>query len=176
AADDTFTNTCLPDALANNAIFPHWDDLCTGPCATSTCTGCGVFSSVSGTAPNRIFNLEWRANYYNTNTALGFEVRLYETPVNGRFDIIYGTLPNGGISATVGVQKDTGSLFTQYECNTGGLSAGQMLTFTLPPCGTNTPTPPSTNTPSNTPTNTVGPSNTPTRTSTPTNTPSNTPS
>jgi len=76
AADDTFTNTCLPDAVANYAIFPHWDDLCTGPCATSTCTSCGVFSSVSGTAPNRIFNIEWRANYYNPNTAIRFEVRL----------------------------------------------------------------------------------------------------
>src|SRR5207248_3178160 len=157
AADDTFTNTCLPDTLADTAIFPHWDDLCTGPCATSTCTNCGVFTSISGTAPNRIFNIEWRANYYNTNTALGFEIRLYETPLtNGRFDIIYGTIPNSGSSATVGVQKDTGSLlFTQYECNAGGLSLGLMLTFTLPSCGTNTPTPP------------ITPSNTPTSTSTP---------
>jgi hypothetical protein len=32
----------------------------------------------------------------------------------------------------VGVQRDTGSLFTQFECNTGGLSAGQVLTFTCP--------------------------------------------
>ena len=94
--NDAFGNTCLPDVSANYAIFPHWDDLCTGPCVASTCTGCGVFTSISGTAPNRIFNIEWRANYYNTNTALNFEVRLYENSTNRRFDIIYGTLNGTG--------------------------------------------------------------------------------
>ena len=41
----------------------------------------------------------------------------------------------------MGVQKDTGSLFTQYECNgTAALSNGLMLTFTQPSCaGTGTP-------------------------------------
>jgi hypothetical protein len=90
ASDDTFTNVCLPDSTANYAIFPHYDDLCTGPCSTSTCTGCGVFTSVSGTAPNRIENIEWRTNYYNTNTPLNYEVRLYEG--QSKYDVVYGTL------------------------------------------------------------------------------------
>ncbi len=141
-ADDSPTNSCLPDLMANYAIFPHGDDLCTGPCAASTCTGCGVFTSVSSTAPNRTFNIEWRANYYNSNTALGFEVQLYENSPTGEFDIVYGTIPNGGASATAGVQKATGSLFTQFECNTGGLASGLVLQFTQPSCATSTPAPP----------------------------------
>ena len=43
-----------------------WDDLRTDD--NSGCTGypgdtCGVYTSVSGTAPNRVFNIEWRAVY-----------------------------------------------------------------------------------------------------------------
>jgi hypothetical protein len=167
AADDSFTNSCLPDATANYAIFPHYDDLCTGACGASTCTGCGVFTSVTGTAPNRSFNIEWRANYYNTNTALGFEVQLYENSPTGGFDIVYGTIPDGGSSATVGVQKGTGLLFTQFECDTGGLASGLALSFALPACATFTPVPP-TNTP------TEPPTNTPVSTGTPTSMPNST--
>ena len=155
--EDSFTNTCLPDLGASNAIFPHWDDQCTGPCSSSTCTGCGIFTSVSGTAPNRIFNIEWKTNYFNTNTALDYEVRLYENSATARFDVIYGAVPNSGSSATVGVQKGAGPLFTQYECNTGGLSSGLMLTFTQPPCNAPTPTVAATFTPTPTATSTVCP-------------------
>src|SRR5215218_9354564 len=93
-----YTNTCLPaspDTYGpfDYTIFPHWDDLTTigglAGCA-GYATGCGVFTSVSGSAPNRVFNIEWRAVYYNDNTLpANFEVRLYEgQPV---FHIIYGT-------------------------------------------------------------------------------------
>src|SRR5205823_5414614 len=77
----------------------------------------------------------------NANVA-NFELRLYEN--SDRFDVVYGTLTSSGSSATVGVQKASGagSQFTQYECNTGGLSAGLQLIFTEPPCVTPTPTPP----------------------------------
>src|SRR5207244_8201757 len=98
----TFTNTCLPGTGYSYAIFAYWDDLCTGACGASTCTGCGIFTSTSGSAPNRIFNIEYRANYYSTNTALGFEVRLYEGQT--KFDVVYGTMPSGNTSATGGVQ------------------------------------------------------------------------
>ena len=63
----------------------------------------------------------------------------------------------------MGVQDATGARFTQFECNTGGLSAGMQINFTFAGCGpTNTPT--RTNTPG-------GPTNTPTRTATPGGTP-----
>jgi hypothetical protein len=138
--DDDFTNVCLPDTDADYAIFPFYDDLCTGPCGNSPCALCGIFTSVSGSAPDRIFNIEWRADRFNTKVLTNFEVRLYENSPTARFDIIYGSTDSGG-SATVGVQRGNGIGFTQFECNTSSLPDGLMLTFTLPACATPTPTP-----------------------------------
>jgi hypothetical protein len=67
----------------NNLIAPHWDDLLlTG--ATD-----GIYTSTSGTAPNRIFNIEWRGGYFSGGGTVDLEARLYET--SGRIDFIYGT-------------------------------------------------------------------------------------
>src|SRR5207249_3665971 len=41
----------------------------------------------------------------------------------------------------VGVQNSTATLFTQYECLSGGLTNGLEVIFTQPPCGTPTNTP-----------------------------------
>ena len=76
---------------------------------------------MSGTAPNRIFNIEWRAVYFAapTNTA-NFELRLYES--QDRFDVIYGSVANGNTSATAGMQSiDT--CFAQYLLQRLGWSA-----------------------------------------------------
>src|SRR6266480_600238 len=129
-----FGNGCLPDGNFSYTIFPYWDDLYTGS------SGEGVFTSVTGTAPNRIFNIEWRAEHccFFGATSVNFEIRLYEGL--RKFDIIYGSpLENNGfggdgVTQTVGVQADDGTHFTQYECNTGGtLSTGLQLTFETPP-------------------------------------------
>jgi hypothetical protein len=121
-------NACLPQYGFDQTIFPFWQDLVTdGP-------GNGVFTSTSGAAPNRIFNIEWRAAYYSgviSTSSVNFEVRLYEG--QQRFDIIYGDLNGFGSSATVGVQ-DNEDNFTQFECNAGGLSSGLRLTFETQPC------------------------------------------
>ena len=129
-------NSCLPNATYNNVIYGYWDDLFLDCLASG---GCGIYTSVSGAAPSRIFNIEWRAHRNEPPVVnVRFEIRLYENS-NGRFDIIYGPLDNPGTSASVGVQRDTGSRFTQYSCNTGALSQGLQLTFTLPPCQGATP-------------------------------------
>jgi len=116
-----FLNSCLPDTNFSGAIFPLWDDLRTDA------TGSGIFISTNGTAPNRIFNIEWRASYYETDQNLNFELRLYEGQL--RFDMIYGALNGTGDSATVGVQSGPGGGFSSFECNSGGLSNGLQLTF-----------------------------------------------
>ncbi|MGH7972455.1 MAG: hypothetical protein ACREIC_27395, partial [Limisphaerales bacterium] len=85
----------------------------------------GIFTSISGSAPNRIFNIEWRAAYFSSQSALNFELRLYEN--SPRLDMIYGTLNGTGSSATVGVQHGTQA--TSFECNNGGLASGLQLTF-----------------------------------------------
>jgi hypothetical protein len=131
-------NSCLPNATYNNVIYGYWDDLFLDCLASA---GCGIYTSVSGAAPNRIFNIEWRAHRNEPPIVnVRFEIRLYENS-NGRFDIIYGPLDNPGDSASVGVQRDTGSRFTQYSCNTGLLSQGLQLSFTLSPCQVATPSP-----------------------------------
>jgi subtilase family serine protease len=121
-------NACLPQYGFDRTIFPFWQDLRTdGPSN-------GVFTSTSGAAPNRIFNIEWRAVYYSgvvSTSSVNFEVRLYES--QQRFDIIYGNLNGVGSYTTVGVQEDQDN-YTQFECDAGGLSSGLQLTFQIPPC------------------------------------------
>jgi hypothetical protein len=132
-------NSSLPNNTYNNTIFAFWDDLF----LDDEWGGLGVYTSVSGTAPNRILNVEWRASENSAEININFEVRLYEEALpgqgNGKFDVIYGTMERNGDSATVGVQRDTGSRFTQHSYNTGVISQGLKLTFTLPPCATPTP-------------------------------------
>ncbi len=96
--DTAFSNICLPWTTHNYTIFPYWDDL------YLVNSGFGIFTSISGTAPNRIFNIEFRSQYFPGSGTANFELRLYEG--QSRFDVIYGTLTNGNSSATAGVQKD----------------------------------------------------------------------
>ena len=124
-------NSCLPNPTYDNVIYGYWDDLFLD-CQAGW--GCGIYTSVSGSAPNRIFNIEWRAHRNEPPIVnVRFEIRLYESG-NGQFDIIYGQLDNPGNTASVGVQRDTGSRFTQYSCDQGILSQGLKLAFTLPSC------------------------------------------
>ena len=102
---NAFTNECLPSTTLNSyGISPYWDDL------YAVNAGYGIFTSISGTAPDRIFNIEWRNQYYPRSGTANFELRLYEG--QSRFDIIYGTLTNANTSVTAGVRRDNTS-FTQ---------------------------------------------------------------
>jgi hypothetical protein len=172
--DTAFTNQCLPWTTHNYTIFPYWDDL------YLVNSGFGIFTSVSGTAPNRIFNIEWRAQYFPGSGNANFELRLYEG--QSRFDVIYGAVDNGNTSATAGVQRDD-TTFVQYFCNgSGGASTGGQ-SYILQPCGTPSPTPTATATatvtatatPTATATSTASATATPTATSTLTPRPSPTP-
>ena len=169
--DTTFTNQCLPWTTHNYTIYPYWDDL------YLVNSGFGIFTSVSGSAPNRIFNIEWRAQYFPGSGSAGFELRLYEGQL--RFDVIYGTVTNGNTSATAGVQRDN-TFFTQYFCNGSGGAAngGQSYVYIPPPCPSPTPSatpsPTATFTPTPTPTATATHTPTPTPTATRTPTPTST--
>src|ERR1700756_948595 len=94
-----YLETCLP-APPNNCpfdytIFPLWGEWYTGTangCSTWA-NGCGIFTSISGTAPNRVFNIEWHAvSREDDSLTTNFEVRLYENSSNKRFDVIYGVI------------------------------------------------------------------------------------
>src|SRR5438132_1272006 len=161
-----YVTACIPPP-ANQCpydftIFGLWEDMRTD-LGLSGCSGfpggnCGIFTSVSGTTPNRIFNIEWRTVLFANNASRqNFEVRLYENPAeNLRFDVIYATLNTTGHDHPYvgGVQGDSGAgFFTQDFC---GDTPPQNVsrTYTIPPCGTPTPTP--TPTPTATPTPTPG--------------------
>jgi Bacterial Ig-like domain len=173
-----FLDECIPPSPNvcpyDFTIFGLWEDFLTFA-SNPGCAGfpggtCGIFTSVSGSAPDRIFNIEWRTVLYNDSSApQNFEIRLYENPnLNQRFEVIIGTLTpaNADHPWVSGVQGASG-VFTQDFCIPAGGSPPQneSRTYEIQPCGSPTPTP----TPSVTPTPTPGtPTPTPTVTVTPT--------
>ena len=173
-SNDGFPVTCSPFGFPDTTyvLAPYWTDQVTDQ------TGGGIFTTTTGTAPNRIFYIEWRTQYYNQPQTVNYEIALYES-ADPPFQFIYNTITPAGIAndseLVVGVKKDEAS-FTQYGCDpTGGqnppVSSGLCLTASVP-CGTPTPTPTATVTPTATPT----PTATVTPSATPTATPSITPS
>jgi hypothetical protein len=152
---NAFNPSCIPITGPTYAVGPYWTDQCTGPCFNVTCNGCGIFTSTSGSAPNRIFNIEYRTRYYNSGgdgVPLNYEVRLYEGQTY--FDVIYETVnmftPPSARNLSVGVQQDT-SNFTLVGCDTGGgqnppVAQCTTYRYTLGG-GTPTPTPTCSGTP-----------------------------
>jgi hypothetical protein len=148
----------------DNTLFALWQDMRTdvpGDGCDSFSSGCGIFTSVTGSAPNRIFNIEWRTVLYWDETApQNFEVRLYENDPNGRFDVIFATLTPPVIGPlerawVSGVQGNGSQGFYTEDfciCWPDPPPQNQSRTYTLTPCATATPTPTATATPRPTPT------------------------
>jgi len=165
-----FITACLPSPRNyfttlpyDNTIFALWQDQLTSGapgCASFPGGACGVFTSVTGSAPNRIFNIEWRTVLFSDQTAAqNFEVRLYENDPNERFDVIIGTLTPPIFAERQWVSGVQGNgnqgFYTEDFCICPPDSPVQNVsrTYTLRPCETPsaTPTPTATPTPSSTP-------------------------
>jgi hypothetical protein len=116
---------CIPLGFASNVISPGSSDLYTADLAS----GQGIFTSVSGAAPNRIFNIEWRTRYCCSSGApdFDFEVRIYEG--RQRIEFIYGAVA-GGVEG-IGIQRDTGSQSTAVSCGSAP-TPGTQYTFEIP--------------------------------------------
>lgn len=128
-------------------IAPYWDDLVTWGSAGA------VYYQTLGTAPNRIFVVEWYDNQHYTSSTSGvtFETILYEGSNNILFqykNVDFGTvsgstggdLPpyNNGGSATVGIEDPTGSIGLQYSFNEQVITPGLAILFKFPTfAGTN---------------------------------------
>jgi hypothetical protein len=104
--------TCSPfgNVIATYVMAPYWADQCTTGCGTTACTGCGIFTTTTGIAPNRVFYVEFRTQYSSQSTALlDYEIALFE---NGTppFQYIYGNIipaPAANDSELViGVKRD----------------------------------------------------------------------
>jgi hypothetical protein len=150
-----FLSGCIPppDNICpfDYTIFPDWTDLRTdiglSGCASFPGGNCGVFTSVSGSAPNRIFNIEWRAVYFNDNTqTANFEARIYESDPNHRFDFVFGDIQPGSDQLYVSGVEQNASVFTQDFCDTNPPAAGSR-TYTCGGGPTPSPTPSPTCTP-----------------------------
>src|SRR5205814_8186631 len=106
---------------------------------------------VTGTAPNRQFNIEWRAVHFANNTVpVNFEVVFYEG-VNSFFDVFYGVSNDNGSDETSGVQASSTGPARTFSCCTATLIPGVKLRYTLA-CPSPTPTPTATATATATPT------------------------
>jgi hypothetical protein len=171
-----FITACLPSPSNyftglpyNSTIFPLWQDQLTSAsapgCASFPGGACGVFTSVTRSAPNRIFNIEWRTVLYADQTSpQNFEVRLYENDPNERFDVIIGTLTPPIFAErqwVSGVQGDGNLGFYTEDfciCPPASPPQNESRTYVLTPCGTPTPTPTATPTATPRPTPTPRPS------------------
>jgi hypothetical protein len=164
----------VPSGCPPNPPFPvslilYPDDLRTD------CTGCGVYTVVTGSVPNRRFHIEWRAQIFPVNTPVNFEIIMYENSPNQQVDYVYNQTPiQAGQAGIVRNQTD-------YTCYPNAVGPTFRLIWTYQGCETVTPTPTggastATNTPTGIPT--LTPTNSPTSgpcpfppCETPTNTP-----
>ena len=183
-----YTHGCVTlPGVWNMAILAYQGDLRTDQqagCAGFPGGNCGIFTSVTGTAPNRQFNIEWRVvDYADTTAPANFEVVFYENEP-GFFDIFYGATSDNGSDETSGVQASVVGPATTFSCGTATLNSGLEVTYT---CSASTPTatptaiatatfsPTATATATLTPTPTATASFSPTPTPTATHTPTPTP-
>ena len=177
------TSCPLPDTrFTGVTILPFQGDLNTtvglSGCATWA-NGCGIFTLVTGTAPNRQFHLNWHAVRSADNTqTIDAEIRFTEG-VSSSFKIYYNStsFPENGRNEETGVQASSTGPATTFSCLTNAIGNGTTVTYTLVPCPTPTPTATATAspTPTATATATHTPTATPTATATATHTPTATP-
>jgi uncharacterized delta-60 repeat protein len=134
--DADVDNASLPSTALDMAIMPFWDAISTSG------NGEGVFISVTGAAPHRVFNVEWRgeaADDFGQTHPVHFEVQLLEG--SNSFSFVYGASDGGG-AATIGAQRDTGSEFTQVAGPGATMpAAGTKYIFSANCSTTATPTP-----------------------------------
>ncbi|MGQ9898625.1 MAG: S8 family serine peptidase, partial [Acidobacteriota bacterium] len=136
--ESLFGNTPLPAIGFGNApaLCVFWDDL--DLTAQQSAEPRGVFTQVTGSAPNRKWIIEWRGVRFGTTEVIRVAVELYEGADD--FEFLYAqTGPGNGNSATVGVQAGggTGTNFTQFSFNQSIITPGLKLKAELegcPPC------------------------------------------
>jgi len=137
-AASSFTNGVT---LTSNIpkIYPYWDDLATG-------TDGNVRTLVTGTAPNRIFVVQWFVTIPRVTTGPAnatFQAWLYEN--GGKIEYRYGTMGAGAMTASVGMtagatnfqsitlgSPNTVSTVAANNNIAGQPASGQMFSFNQP--------------------------------------------
>ncbi|HEU4719129.1 MAG TPA: PKD domain-containing protein [Bacteroidia bacterium] len=122
------------------ALAPFYDDMTTQ--GATDPLGNSIRTQLSGTAPNRVFTIEWfdMAVYLNTTPSLNFQVKLHET--TGIIEFVYGTMNAGtsGFSYTCGINAatmnntpTTAQLKCQQTANTTTFSNGEQNNLSVMP-------------------------------------------
>jgi hypothetical protein len=130
-------------AYPNNAIYPYWDDLAVAPRFYGA-----VYTAVTGSAPNRVYTVEWRG-VAGAGAPITFEIQLAETTNTVTFEYSSLAAPYGyGYSSTEGIENSTGTSGIQLSFNQKGAIGDNMaIRFTAGTPPVITPCPPSTPTP-----------------------------
>lgn len=108
------------------SVMPFWEELVVDGQAS-------VRTGVSGTAPNRVFTVEWRdVRFWSPSTPdrLSFQVQFGE---NGTTSFHYGALDSAvtrGDGAGVGLQSLSGQVAFQYSRWEEALTSNSSITFT----------------------------------------------
>jgi hypothetical protein len=138
---DDYSNSPLPISTSAapgvNGVFPaskptifaYWDDL------DLRAAGNGIFTDISGTAPNRVLKVEWRGTSIDVGNA-AVNVALLIREGSNNYEVIYANAATtNGTSATVGVQAaSSGTVFTQFGFNSAGsITNGLKLTSVSQP-------------------------------------------
>lgn len=103
----------------NNVIAAFWDDLVVQ----------NVTTYLDGTAPSRVFVIQWVANRFGGGGDLAAQLWLYEGAA-GRFELRYGAGSGNSFSAALGFENDSGSVSHTWRtcspnCQGSDLSALQ---------------------------------------------------
>ena len=145
-----WTNTAFQSGLSDMIISPYWDDLLTNLNEDDK-----IYYKTIGTAPSRMFVVEWHVNNrfvnYETDASnypyedITFEAILYEGSNDIKFqykDVDFGNVHyDNGASATVGIQgsSTTPDYFLKYSYNTPSLSDGMAILFSTHDYSTDIP-------------------------------------
>jgi hypothetical protein len=119
-------NPAMPSSVTPNAVVaPFWDDL-------EVDASAGVYTKLTGTAPNRTFIVEWRNAKFRPSgpDRVTFEVQFAE---NGQISFHYGTLTTPlqqGAAATVGLESASGTVASQYLFQQAVLTSNSAITYT----------------------------------------------
>jgi hypothetical protein len=118
----SFYPGCLPVESFDGAILPYQADLRTD------LPGNGIFTGLSGTAPNRIFVVEWRASLGGWAGTANFEIVFYED--SSTISVIYGASTDHGAFAVSGVQQGIGAYNrTGFSCLEPVLTPGLQVNY-----------------------------------------------
>lgn len=136
-ANSQFTNN-VTSATNLPKIYPYWDDLATG-------SNGNVTTIVSGTAPNRIFVVNWFVTIpRNTSGPANSTFQAWLHEADGRIEFHYGTMNAASMGSSVGLTNttsdynsvtiagNTNSSTTPNDNNAGQPSNGTVYSFVPP--------------------------------------------